>query len=519
MALRRTSDDVLGSRVPRIVLVGVIAAVLLGAAGRASRKLLWHDEILTLAILRQPLSELRPMLENGIDLTPPLFHIATEAGLYLPLPEPLGLRVTSIVAFIVCLLAVYAFVAHRSGRWPALIAVMVTATSGAQVFAYEARAYAMLLAFTALALLCWQRASDVISDRRRLAFCVALALCVAAAVSSHYYAVLLPLPLGLAEVARVWRRRRIDWGIVSALAVGLSPLLAYGSFIRAGTSQASVFFSKPNWRVTVEAYESVAAPLVVPAILAIAVVTVVFVATPFVRRGPSAAAEIPPIPLHEWVACLALILLPPVAFVLAAVTGTGYVARYVVTWAVGFAICLGLLAKYVPGGLAIAVVVALGGWLGLREAQATRHLVRPAVDLRQTFAALERAPTGEIAISHPHIFLLLQHYLPAQVRGRLVFVENPQSGSAGDTGTLAIRALRRWNALTVTDMDGLVRRGAFYLYTPPGWIVDVLTASHADMRLLGSDPADTPFAPSRPGALSLYHVQVRASSTVTSVPE
>jgi hypothetical protein len=144
-ALRKATQHVAGV-VPHILFAAVLIAVIAGTAGRASRKLLWHDEIVTLAILQQPISELLPMLEAGIDLTPPLFHVVTEAGLYVPLPRLIALRSVSIAMFAVCLAAVYAFVKHRGDTWDALAAVTVLALSGAHTFAYEARAYAMLLA-------------------------------------------------------------------------------------------------------------------------------------------------------------------------------------------------------------------------------------------------------------------------------------------------------------------------------------------------------------------------------------
>lgn len=499
--------------VPRLLFGAVVIAVTLGAGGRASRKLLWHDEIVTLAILRQPLSELLPMLRSGVDYTPPLFHVATEAGLYMPLPELIALRSVSIAMFVIGLVGVYAFVSYRGDAWDALAAVCVLALSGAQVFAYEARSYAMLLAFTTLAFVCWQRAAHPTTPHRsRVVPCVALALCLAAAVSSHYYAVLLPIPFGVAELVKLRARRRIDWGIIAAVVTGLSPLLAYLPFIRGGMSQTASFYSAADVRVAVASYEKFGVSLISPTVACTVAVVVTLMLGP--RLPQTWQAVVPQratTPLEDWVASLVLLLFPVIALVLAAVTGAGYVERYTVAWTVGLAFCVGLVAQRLSRQIVIAAVVAFATWLGLRELHAATYLIRPAIDVQQVYAALQRLPPLPIAVPHPHVFIQLKHYLPPQVAERVMYVDRPPGRSTPhtDVASTVIVSLRKWYPLEAISVEALGTRGPFYLYTPQMYTVDMLLTQGADLRLLAIDDGDTPFAPNRAETGKLYLYEVR----------
>ena len=101
----------------------------------------------------------------------------------------------------------------------------------------------MEVGFGAAMLLFWQRAVE--KDRRwpRLA---GLAFCEGAAVSSHYFAVLLLAPLAIGELVRTLRNRRIDFGVWAAFAAGLSPLIANIPLLQATAVYKKGFWAHPT---------------------------------------------------------------------------------------------------------------------------------------------------------------------------------------------------------------------------------------------------------------------------------
>src|SRR5206468_3466418 len=107
-----------------------------------------------------------------------------------------AVRLPEILAYLVFLLCMYVFVARRTNEVYGLFAMIVPTLTAAGYYASEARAYALVLAFASLALLCWQAAAE---GRHRRAAVVGLALALALATSAHYYAVLVVGPLALGE--------------------------------------------------------------------------------------------------------------------------------------------------------------------------------------------------------------------------------------------------------------------------------------------------------------------------------
>ena len=83
--------------------------------------------------------------------------------------------------------------------------------------------------------------------RRPLAL-AGLWLSLAAAVSTHYYAVLIFLPLAAGELTRTWTTKRVDFAIWAALLLGLLPLLAYMPLMAESRKYAATFWSRPDLR-------------------------------------------------------------------------------------------------------------------------------------------------------------------------------------------------------------------------------------------------------------------------------
>ena len=76
---------------------------------------------------------------------------------------------------------------------------------------------------------------------------VGLAVTLAATLCTHYYGVLVILPLALAEAVRGLSRHRVDAPVWAAFAVSGLPLVWHLPLIRAGAAYAGAFWSPPQW--------------------------------------------------------------------------------------------------------------------------------------------------------------------------------------------------------------------------------------------------------------------------------
>ena len=107
----------------------------------------------------------------------------------------------------------YMFARRRLGGLPALAAALLLCLSFAYYYATEARAYALMLAATAVGFLSWRHA---VESRQPRAIPLALfALSMAALVSTHYFAGLALAAFVAGEVRRALDTRRIDWPIAA----------------------------------------------------------------------------------------------------------------------------------------------------------------------------------------------------------------------------------------------------------------------------------------------------------------
>src|SRR6185503_5945003 len=179
-----------------LVWAGLMGLLLLGAAGRASERLLWHDELFTLYASQLSPSALWEALADGLDLQPPLGYLVTRITTSTLGDGLVAIRVPSLVGFGLGCVCLGLFVRQRVGLAGGTVALLVPSVTAGYDYAYEARPYGMLVGLTGVALLLWQATER---PRSRLLAALGLAIALALAVSLHYYGVLLVAPLAVGE--------------------------------------------------------------------------------------------------------------------------------------------------------------------------------------------------------------------------------------------------------------------------------------------------------------------------------
>src|SRR5690242_16094692 len=119
----------------------------------------WYDEILTRAVAAQTsLTGAMRALLGGVDSHTPFFYLIEFYALRLFKNEEFALRLPSVLAFAITLVCVFVYAKRRWTEVSALgCAACLLATAAFQRYATEARAYSMLLACIALALVCYDR--------------------------------------------------------------------------------------------------------------------------------------------------------------------------------------------------------------------------------------------------------------------------------------------------------------------------------------------------------------------------
>jgi 4-amino-4-deoxy-L-arabinose transferase-like glycosyltransferase len=461
----------------------------LGAVGASRMEPLPIDELITLHVSRLPsMSLVWSALAQGADGNPPFFHVVTRIALALFGESELSLRLPSMVAFWFACLFLYLFVTRRYPPLFGWIAVLLIFRTFALFHSIEARPYPLVLAFSSLAMVCWQLAAE---GKWRWLSLPGLAGALAAATSCHYYAALVSMPLALGELVRCKNVRKPDFPVWIALSAGLVPLAFYLPLMRGG----SIYI---GYLTSIGAFE-IASNYVrilkdIPFVL-IAVLTAYLAEVAFGTEHSSALFPSVEVPRHEVVAAIGFIVLPALTRIAATYTTQAYIPRYSIPVVLGLSVGLAILAHSVSRRYTATIAVLLLLLFGLFAVR-VRHVIgqRPetAVRLIQKEVAKYDLP---IAVEQGSEFLPLSYYGAPQVMARIRYLANLREsqhylpGSRVEQGMLA---LRPWTSLSIEDYESFVSsHKRFYVYSVPpggGWLISKLTDEKAHIQVEAKDP-------------------------------
>jgi hypothetical protein len=472
-----------------LVIVGLTAFYLATTLALASQKIFSFDEIFTFEMARRPtVADVWSELKRGTDPQPPLAYLAPRWCMQCFGEHLWAARLPSIVGFWVMCLAAF----HFASRWCpvpyALIALLFPlATTAFRNHAYEARPYGMLLGFSGVALVCWQASA---LGRWRPWALWGLALSLAGALASHYYAVLLWIPLGIGELVRWRRRRRLDWGVAAALACGLAMLLVLLPAILGCRSYMAGFKGQPSWRGVIDFYHTLLDFEFMPLIGFLTFLT--FYAQ--FSRASNEQRERPekenPLPLHEIAAVGTLVALPFFAMLLGRYATGAYYVRYAMPALLGIALVLAYVAsKQGQAVLSMVLLVLLLSWIVAKDAFLYQKAVDQKVQLQAKYEELQRQnPEGlPIAVSLPNVYLTLAYYGPKELARQAVYVDS-QELSLRLVGHLdnerALAGLSRLAPLQVVGYPEFVAANPrFRVYGSENWLLKALLADRMDVRV------------------------------------
>ncbi len=465
-----TALDQLGNT-PGLLLLLFAAIYFAGFCLIASKAAISNDELFTLYISRLPrFRDIWAALATGAEQTPPLFYAISRADIKLFGTSGLALRLPEVLAFAALCLCVFHIVARRTSAVYGFLGMLFLFMTTAFNYAFEARAYALVLCFSALGLLCWIWATD---GRHRTLALAGLFLSLAAAISSHYYAVLSLFPIGLGEVARSFRRKHVDGGVWLALVLALSPLLAFLPLIESARKFAPHFWGKPHWSTIVYFYDYfLLTPSAVP-LLAILMVAVAW--SVFHRRGDNSdeTKVLNCVSTHEMAAVLGFLLVPAVGIVLAKTAVGAFSDRYALPAVIGLCIA-GAWGLYslLEGRQAAAVGLGLllCAFLAVKEAQTWGRVAAYRGVQASTYSFLETHATDDlpIVISGPMDFAELTYAPPRDLAGRLTYLADPRLAyqyAGTDDAEKGLVEMKQWAGLNVQPFHTFVASGRpCYIY-------------------------------------------------------
>jgi 4-amino-4-deoxy-L-arabinose transferase-like glycosyltransferase len=397
------------------VLLGISALYLAITITQASIRLLWFDEFITFYTAK--LNSVRAIwhaLANGIDPNPPLTHILVMWSMRIFGDSSLAVRLPAILASGLGLVCLYLFLKKRLPVTYAAVGTLFFMATAAFEYSYESRSYALTLGFAMLSLLSWRWTIEGRHPNRAAAV---MAIALELGISSNYFAVLAFFPIAAGEFVRTLERRRIDYRVCLALAIGAVPLYFYLPLINHAIATFSPHaWNKVRFRAIDDSYEQMLEAIFLPALVTICAGLGIYLYERKRRFMP------PVLPRHEAVAVFFQMLYPVIAYFIALVRGGMLSPRFVLPLCYGFAIAAAVILYKLFARSAAAtalVLLILLGWVVTREAVFASDWINQRTAL---FRVRDRIPpwADTVVVSDSLLVLPLNYYSP-RLRGRIIF--------------------------------------------------------------------------------------------------
>ncbi len=397
----------------------------------AVRKQLENDELFTLNIARLPsLLDVWMALRTGAEQLPPFFYVLTRASLTAFGENNLALRLPAMLGYWVMSLCLFWFVYKRSTALYGLLAMLFALTTGAYYYAFEARPYGLVLGFTGLALLCWQ---SIIEGKRRWLSMIGLALSMGAAISCHYYAILLFIPFACGEAARIYWHRRLDILCWIAMAASLIPLIFVWPLIQSARSYSTAFWSQPSWSNIPGFYYFMLMSAVLPLTATLILAALYTVLMPdSLSEDKREAGTVVRLNRPELAAAIGFLAIPFIAVATAMFITGAFTDRYALAATLG----LGILVPFAFHSLlrkrellALLLILCLMAGFVRRAGMTLQESAKRIQTRTETIKLLQTAGENDLPVvcSDPHNFLVLSHYAPPEVGSRLIYLADPEA--------------------------------------------------------------------------------------------
>ncbi len=488
-------------------------------------RLMWNDEFLSfysdgVASFRQVILV---QLRHPISLDPPTYHLLSHLCMDVLGRNAIALRLPALCGFLLFQFCIFVFVRRLAGGRAAIVAMAVPICTASFRYSLEGRPYGLLLGLYALSLVCWQAAireapgaaeaatqpgsSAKHPAGSRVLALTGLALSIALAITSHYFGVLILIPVSLGEFSRSLIRRRLDGGVLAALGLGLASVGLILPFRPAlMVYRKHYYITGVNLHDISQGYRELFVryttwPMAMQRITAASLVILALALAGAGWRRFRQRAEDEPVAV--WVALAATALLPFFGYLFGRFVTHTMEVRYVIAALIAFAAVFGIvLARrlrsdafyYAVLGAIAAAAVAINGHNILRERADSAALLaslRPTPALTAALAAHPNAPLYEQSLGN---FFVDSYYTPnVELRRRITLVYNPGQEVRWlrhDTYSITGHNLQQFTRLPVVNYDEVTRQPGAHLLIQWrdgwNWTAQATAAEGATVTPLGA---------------------------------
>jgi hypothetical protein len=441
----------------------------------------WYDEIFTIRLSSiSSFGELLTALRNGVDVNPPLSYMLTHAFFSAVGQSVLVSRIPAMFGFWLMGLFAYRYVSFRyTPLWGIAAALFPFATSYYH-FAAEARPYGIVLGASAVAMACWQSAAAGV--RRNISMFM-LVLAILVIVCSHYYGLLVIIPLFVGELTRTVLTRKVDWPVIASALLPFGAVVVFLPLIRAGIAFHGAHPWNPptpgnllaSYTNPLSFYSNFSAQnLGVGGLTLFMVLAGGFLLAYLFESSTARSAALPP--RHEAAAAFGFLLLPIATYLAATVKTHMYHPRYAIPILLGYALLFGFAVAHLFGNRAIYAFTVNGILVIGFLVNTTVQFVR----LPPTIEGCPIVPTASPMANLPVVipssldYVRCDFYASPEMKSKMVFVADPVlalhylRGDVGDKNLMVAKDVVGLNIVRFDEFRNAYRQ--FLLMGTEGWV-------------------------------------------------
>lgn len=421
---------------------------------------------------------------------PPLYHFLTSYCLRIFGPSEFATRLPSIFSYVLMSFLLHRFMRRYVDVYSGLTLLLLCLQCGAFPYSYEARPYTLVLAAGSLALICW---ANLIEQRKnQYLSAIGLFFGIAIAMGSHWFGLLVVIPIAAGELVRTYERREIRVLPVTAILAGASTLLCYLPLLRAASAYRILPWKGVEFSDIYGTFLLVLQPCVFP----FALLLIILSAARFALGVPGRKATASVIPVPVFVCVTLFALTPFSAFAIARLLAGAFQPRYALPCTLGllplvtFALrdaarrsyCWMMMTLLIIGGY--AAVSHYRQFAGEAAKSDTANFANARL--------FDMGPGLPIASARDDIFLRIHAHGPRSVQQRCVLLNDPSSVRLlhQNTNFLMTEALSRWTSLPIVKLPRfLLENPRFYVIEDSGssgWLLPRLMEDHATVAYEGT---------------------------------
>jgi Dolichyl-phosphate-mannose-protein mannosyltransferase len=440
-----------------------------------------------------------------VSLDPLVYHSLTHMAIKIFGAGAFALRLPSLLGYLLMQLCLFFFVRRIATERAAIFALAFPMLTATFFYSAEGRPYGLLLGLYGLTMVSWQAVTR--RDSQRTFALISLALSVALSLNTHYFGILLLLPLCAAELFRTIQRRRLDLPVFLSILIGMGAIVLVLPFAKAAVEFRKNYYNAGaiSYHDITQAYRSIFLDYTQYSMTLqhFAAIGLVFFAIAFlwgcIRQLRSSELELPN---ADIVFLVVLAALPFFGYLMARFVTHSVEVRYVLGAIIGISALLSIAATPLFRHndistftlLLLVAAIVVVGILRINTEQKKTQAIMASLTLNpQLKTAIMATPSKLLYFQDLGFFEVASYYEPdPDIRPLMALIysrEQELRWDFHDTESLAALRMRNFTGFPIFSYESLATQPDDHIFvlfhSGWDWTDQALASTHANITPLG----------------------------------